>query len=234
MSRLALIVALVAVLLLPLAVAAQEENPFLAPDAWVGCTPAELMDFALQVQAFSRAFVTTLNDRPNRTVAEAHEGDLASATITAIESTSDNCAPIRDRAATLGFSATSILAWIYAPESHLHADAIASVMTRGTMDWVYLSEWSDTVNPRPTPVPQPTSSVNAETRYIRFNNVTVRSCPRTTCLPVATLSRGTAVAVVEWMDGEMVDGQTQWAAIQSTEGDIGYVHSTLLSFYPPR
>lgn len=94
---------------------------------------------------------------------------------------------------------------------------------------------SDT--PSPTNTPQPTRTslptrtfTPVPTLYVISSNgpINARSCPRTDCEVITTLSPGMSVSVVERITGQEVNGDTNWLHIMLIDLDA-YVHSSLAS-----
>lgn len=71
-----------------------------------------------------------------------------------------------------------------------------------------------------------------ETYYVSARTARVRSCPETSCSIVARLRRGTAVQVLETVEGDAVSGNTTWYRIEA-RGREGYIHSSLVTTTPP-
>ncbi len=101
-----------------------------------------------------------------------------------------------------------------------------------------------TATPRPTPTASPTATTaapavsdaaaedagQATTRYyvIAPYRANARSCPRTGCPVIASLVLGTAVDVLQRVDGESIGGSTTWLELKQGS-QVVYVHGSLLS-----
>lgn len=77
-----------------------------------------------------------------------------------------------------------------------------------------------------------TASVAAQdigaTLYIGKVTVNARACAKTTCKVVAKLRPGTAVVILELVDGATVKKSTKWYRIQ-VDGKDAFVHSSLVT-----
>lgn len=59
-------------------------------------------------------------------------------------------------------------------------------------------------------------------------NANARSCPRTSCPVITSLALGTAVDVLQRVDGQSINGSTTWLELKQ-DGRVVYVHGSLLS-----
>ncbi len=71
------------------------------------------------------------------------------------------------------------------------------------------------------------------TRYVIGSTINVRSCERTTCDRVATLTYGATVTVIGQVEGEAVSGSTAWIQVRLPSGEAAYIHSSLLDNVAP-
>ena len=101
-----------------------------------------------------------------------------------------------------------------------------------------------TATRRPTSTPRPTVTTTAPAvsdppaedvgqataRYyvIAPYRANARSCPRTSCPVITSFPLGTAVDVLQRVDGESVNGDTTWLELKQ-DSQVVYVHGSLLS-----
>ena len=72
-----------------------------------------------------------------------------------------------------------------------------------------------------------------ELYYVKVRSARVRAEPTTSAAVVATLSRNTAVTVLETVDGARVSGSRVWYRIE-IDGQDAYIHSSLVTNVAPR
>jgi hypothetical protein len=64
------------------------------------------------------------------------------------------------------------------------------------------------------------------------SNINVRSCTRTTCSIVTTLSPSAEVSVIDEVEGQTISGSTAWYQVE-VSNQTAYIHSSLLSLNRP-
>lgn len=79
---------------------------------------------------------------------------------------------------------------------------------------------------------QPAPEAGGSTYYVTGSIINVRSCERSTCDRVTTLSYGAAVTVLGQVSGELVSGTTTWYRVRLASGEA-YIHSSLLNNVAP-
>jgi hypothetical protein len=79
---------------------------------------------------------------------------------------------------------------------------------------------------------QPPTDAPPQT-YYTTNNARARECPSTDCDVIVTIRSGTAVAVVDSEEGEVVSQSPIWMRVNHN-GAVVYIHATLLSTSRPR
>jgi uncharacterized protein YgiM (DUF1202 family) len=72
----------------------------------------------------------------------------------------------------------------------------------------------------------PTAAQDSATYTINVRNANVRSCAQTSCSIVTRLKHGTAITILETVEGEQVNSSTQWHRIE-VDGKEGYLYSPL-------
>ena len=106
---------------------------------------------------------------------------------------------------------------------------------------------TSTVTPTSTPPPTATTAARpaiaapedsadeATAHYyvIAPYHANARSCPRTNCPVIISLALGTAVEVLQQVDGEAIFGSTTWLQLNHDDRVV-YVHGSLLSADPPQ
>ena len=68
--------------------------------------------------------------------------------------------------------------------------------------------------------------------YYTTTRARLRSCPQTSCTILKTLSTGTAIEVLETIEGTRVSNSTEWYRVQ-IDGKEGYIHSSLTTDSAP-
>jgi hypothetical protein len=82
--------------------------------------------------------------------------------------------------------------------------------------------------------PESTNSPSqSQTYYVNSqSNINIRSCTRTTCSIVTTLSPGAEVLVINEVEGQTVSGSTAWYHVE-VSNQTAYIHRSLLSLNRP-
>jgi endonuclease YncB( thermonuclease family) len=68
-----------------------------------------------------------------------------------------------------------------------------------------------------------------EVYYVSGSSINVRACERTSCDRVAALPWGAVVTVLAQVEGEAVNGSTDWYQVLMANGTGGFIHSSLVT-----
>ena len=240
MTRLALFISLALMLIVPVTGFAQEDNPFLARNAWRGCTEDELLQFAAEVYSYSIPY-GSLFRMPGGQELNVAEFTVMAWVMPDENTPATNCDDILIQRQFLATHAMSTIALFHLPMNHIAFEPLSEWVVNQTNTVGQLLTWAETVLPQsaPTvPISQPPANAGETMMYVRFPAAVVRGCPSRSCAVVRTAP--TQVIVNGSTEGEVIDGSSLWYEVtvpnyRTPAGNVvtGYMHESTLSANPP-
>jgi hypothetical protein len=231
------LVLLVVLVMFSSAVHAQDEQDPLMEElmneaTWSGCLSTEVNEFAAFTQEFTVDYlrVGSINDGNFNSVIY----NVVNKAVQGVEQFSSSCLPIRYFSQQIVLAAfafpTSILLTATNNSAANSIQQYSSNLSGAIGDmaaWaaLRLGNEGDLINSIQL------SSDNL-LMYARSDGVTVRSCPRTSCVVITNLLRNEAVTVTDYVEGETVERSNMWREVRLSDGRMGYVHESLLTINP--